>query len=67
MIERSDVPVENSIDRPHYEQLVPKSVGYEDVEKYLHNTHFERHFILNTMFLQTLSMSFFVKSSSIIV
>jgi hypothetical protein len=60
MIERSDAPVENSIDRPRYEQRVSKSVGYKDVEKSLQNTNFETHFILNTMFLQTLSMSSFV-------
>jgi hypothetical protein len=31
-IERSDAPVENSIDKPRCEQLVPKSLGYEDVK-----------------------------------
>jgi hypothetical protein len=33
--ERSDAPAENSIDRPCCEQLVPKSLGYEDVKNSL--------------------------------
>jgi hypothetical protein len=36
-IETSDAPVENSIDRPRCEQLVPKSLGYEDVKNSLQN------------------------------
>jgi hypothetical protein len=34
-IERRDTPVENSIDRPRCEQLVPKSLGYENAKNSL--------------------------------